>query len=60
MVMTQEIIDKEYIFSMGGTDEEACLCAGISTQALYDYQKRHPEFAERKGCSNPTSFSKPV
>jgi hypothetical protein len=47
--MTPETIDKlEYVFALGGTDKEACLDAGISIQALYDYQIRNPEFAERK------------
>lgn len=30
------------------TDEEACLYAGVSTAAFYEYQEKHPEFAERK------------
>ncbi len=48
-MMTKEIIDKlEYVFSLGGTDKEACFYAGISHQTLYDYQNLHPEFIERK------------
>lgn len=48
-IMTQEIIDKlEYVFSLGGTDKEACLYAGISHQTLYSYQDKYPEFVERK------------
>ena len=38
----------EYVFAMGGTDEEACIYADISSSALYDYQRANPEFLERK------------
>lgn len=48
-VMTEETLNKlEQVFSLGGSDKEACLMAGISTQALYNYQKEHPEYVERK------------
>lgn len=48
-VMTDEVLAKlEYVFAMGGTDTEAIFYAGISKDALYDYQKEHPEFTERK------------
>lgn len=48
-VMTQEVVGKlEQAFSMGCSDLEACLYADISKQALYDYQERNPEFADRK------------
>lgn len=47
--MTKEVIDKlETSFSMGCSDLEACLFAGISKQTLYDYQARNPEYADRK------------
>lgn len=47
--MTPETIDKiEYVFSMGGTDLEACLHADISMATLYAYQDAHPEFSDRK------------
>jgi len=47
--MTEETINKlESVFGMGGTDREACFYANISQQTLYDYQKNHPEFIERK------------
>ena len=47
--MTPETISKlEEVFSLGGSDKEACGFAGISTQALYDHQNRDPAFAERK------------
>lgn len=48
-VMTPETIKKlEEVFAIGGTDKEACFFANISHQTLYDYQKLHPEFVERK------------
>ena len=48
-VMTPEILNKlEEVFALGGTDKEACFYAGISHQALYNYQHDHPEFIERK------------
>lgn len=48
-VMTPEAIAKlEQAFSFGATDLEACFYAGISKDALYDYQVKHPEFTERK------------
>lgn len=44
-----EVVGKlESVFTIGGTDKEACLVAGISLAALYDYQKLHPEFLYRK------------
>lgn len=48
-VMTPEVIDKlEYAFSLGCSDNEACLHAGIAVQTLYKYQEREPAFLERK------------
>ncbi len=48
-VMTQDVLRKlEEIFVVNGSDEDACFYAGISTQPLYDYQRKHPEYAERK------------
>lgn len=38
----------ETAFAMGCTDVEACLFAGISKDALYNYIKRNPPFADRK------------
>lgn len=38
----------EEVFAIGGTDEEACFFANISMATLYNYQKKHPEFLERK------------
>jgi hypothetical protein len=46
---TKELLDKlEYAFALGCSDREACLYAGVSPAALYKYQEKHPEFAERK------------
>jgi len=48
-VMTQEVIEKlEYAFSLGCSDNEACLHADISPATLYKYQESNPEFSERK------------
>lgn len=48
-VMTTEVVKKlEEVFAIGGSDEEACFYADISRQTLYDYQKIHPEFVDRK------------
>lgn len=48
-VMTNEVVSKlEQAFSMGCSDLEACLYADISKQTLYDYQKIHPAFVDRK------------
>ena len=38
----------EEAFALGCTDLEACLYADIGKTALYKYQDKHPEFAERK------------
>ncbi len=48
-VMTDEVLRLlEMAFAIGSTDEEACAFAEIGTTALYEYQLRNPEFAERK------------
>lgn len=47
--MTKDTLDKlEFAFSIGCTDEEACLHAGINPATLYKYQKENPEYIERK------------
>ena len=47
--MTPLVLRKlEEVFALGGTDEEACLFAGIGKTTLYEFQKQNPEFAERK------------
>lgn len=35
-------------FSIGCTDEQACMYAGIGTSTLYNYQNANEEFVERK------------
>jgi len=48
-IMTPEILNKlEVAYSNDATDEQACFLANISHQTLYNYQKEHPEFIERK------------
>lgn len=47
--ITPDILQKlEDAFSNSAPDAEACFYAGISPQTLYNYQKRHPKFIERK------------
>ena len=40
----------EEAFMLGGTDQEACIYADVSPSALYEYQKKNPEFLERKAA----------
>lgn len=48
-IMTPDIVNKlEQAFSMGCSDLEACLYAGISKQTLYNYQAKNPQFVDRK------------
>lgn len=48
-VINETVVSKlEQAFSMGCSDLEACLFADISKQTLYDYQKKHPDFIDRK------------
>lgn len=47
--LTQETINKlEEAFLVGANDMQACFYAGISDTALYNYQKKHPEYVYRK------------
>lgn len=47
--VTPEVVTKlEQAFSMGCTDEEACLFADISRMSLQRYQEAHPSFRYRK------------
>lgn len=47
--MTPETIQKlEDAFAIGCPDTEACLYANIARQTLLNYEKRHPEFIDRK------------
>ena len=43
---------------MDCTDTEACLYADISPATLYNYQKEHPEFLERKNLLKEKPFLK--
>jgi len=48
-VMDELTIKKlEDAYSNDATDEQACFLANISKQTLYNYQKEHPEFIDRK------------
>ena len=48
-VITEKVLQKlEDAFAIGSSDREACLMADISPATLYEYQKIHPEFIERK------------
>jgi len=48
-VMTKDVIAKlEQAFMMGCPDIEACLYADISMDALYLYQRKNPQFINRK------------
>jgi hypothetical protein len=48
-IFTKDVLQKlEDAFSMGCTDEEACILANIAPSSLYNYQKSKPEFLERK------------
>jgi hypothetical protein len=38
----------EGAFANDATDEQACFIANISPSSLYNYQKEHPDFLERK------------
>lgn len=58
-VMTLEVLNKlEEVFALGGTDQEACMYADISHQTLYNYQKDHPDFIERKEALKEKPFLK--
>jgi len=48
-VVTDVVLAKlEAAFSMGCTDNEACIYADIHPSTLYEYQNKTPGFAERK------------
>lgn len=48
-VMTPEVITKlEQAFSIGCSDDEACIYADISRMTLHRYQKENPDFCDRK------------
>lgn len=48
-VMTPEVVRKlEIAFSIGCSDAEACLFAGIAKKTLYEWVKINPDFSDRK------------
>jgi hypothetical protein len=48
-IFMKDVLDKlEYVFTLGGTDKEACLYANVSPAALYKYQEKNREFEEGK------------
>ena len=49
-------------FSWGCTDIEACNYAGISHTCLYNFQKKYPEFVERKEAlkHHPTLLARKI
>ena len=59
--MTPKTIGKlEEAFSWGCTDKEATFYAGIHIDTLYEYQKKNPEFVDRKNAlkENPILLAK--
>ncbi len=59
--MTPDVIRKlEEVFSIGGTDKEACFNADIAMSTLYKYQESNPYFVERKEALkiNPTLIAR--
>lgn len=57
--VTEAVLHKlEEVFSLGGTDEEACLYADIAMSTLYKYQELNPGFAERKAQLKETPILK--
>ena len=62
-VMTEQVLQKlEDEFKKGHSDEEACLIAGIAMSSLYNYQKEHPEFLEKKRIlkTHPSSLAREI
>lgn len=48
-VMTESVLEKlHYAFSIGCTDEEACVYADIDEKTLYNFQTKNPEFIQLK------------
>lgn len=43
-----ELTKLEVAFKAGMTDTDACATAGVTTRALYRYQKSHPEYVAEK------------
>lgn len=48
-VMTEQVLQKlRQAFSIGCTDREACIYAGIKENTFYNYCKKYPDFLEEK------------
>ena len=48
-IFTKDTVDKfEMAFSIGCSDPEACIYAGVSLNAFYKWQKKNPDFISRK------------
>ena len=62
-VMTDEVVSKlEHAFSMGCTDLEACMYAGIAKATFYRYQEDNEDFRDHKEVlkSNPFMLARTV
>ena len=62
-VMTPDVLQKlEDEFKKGHSDEEACLIAGIAISSLYNYQREHPDFVEKKHIlkTHPSSLAREI
>ena len=47
--ITEAVLNKlEEGFTLGLTDELACLYADVGERTFYDYTKKHPKFSQRK------------
>lgn len=47
--LTEEVLGKlEEAYLAGATDTQACFFAGITTDVLYNYQTKNPDFIKRK------------
>lgn len=58
-VMSKLVLGKlEQAFAMGCSGREACVYANINPDTLYNYQKEHPEFSERKKVLKETPVLK--
>lgn len=57
--VTRDVLNKlEEAYLLDCTDDEAALFAGICRATLYNYQKKNPEFVERKNLLKNDPFLK--
>ncbi|MDR1169087.1 MAG: hypothetical protein LBK53_09415 [Heliobacteriaceae bacterium] len=48
-VFNDSVLSKlQHAFALACSDRDACFYAGISPEALYDYQRENPEFIQKK------------